>query len=232
MGGWRLKWFKHVSDSLDDPFIDELMDEFGDFGYLAFFGILEIYSREFKIKDGWKLDTTLSFLRRKLHQPSIKRIATFLQSETLLKKWSVNIDSKRATIYIPKFTEIIDEWTKKKINAFEQKLQSNSGVAPKNLPPEEEEDKEEDKERDKEGLKFKRKVPIPKHFHITTEMKNYALRKNYIGDLETFTEKFILTCKSNPKKYSYQDWYAAWQKWLINDMKFHPEHKGQELVDL
>ena len=36
-----MKWFKHVSDSLDDPLIYDLMTEFGSDGYLVFFGVLE-----------------------------------------------------------------------------------------------------------------------------------------------------------------------------------------------
>ena len=81
-------------------------------------------------------------------------------------------------------------------------------------------------------LKYRVKVSIPDHFHLTDQMKQYAEDKFYMGDLNTFTEKFILTCKSNPTKYKYMDWYSAWQKWLLNDMKYHPEHKGQEMVDL
>ena len=41
-----MKWFKHISDSLDDPFIFDLIAEYGGDGYLVFFGILEILARE------------------------------------------------------------------------------------------------------------------------------------------------------------------------------------------
>ena len=81
-------------------------------------------------------------------------------------------------------------------------------------------------------LKFEKKVSIPKGFCLTKEMKTYADGKNYVGDLDDFTEYFILTCEANPKKHQYQNWYAAWQKWLKKDMEWHPEHKGQEMVDL
>ena len=63
-----MKWFKHISDSLDDPFIFELLDLFGADGYLVFFGVLEIYSREFKPELNWNLTVTRAQLRAKLHK--------------------------------------------------------------------------------------------------------------------------------------------------------------------
>jgi hypothetical protein len=44
-----MKWFKHLSGSLKDSFIFELIEEFGGDGYLVFFGVLEIMSDEFDI---------------------------------------------------------------------------------------------------------------------------------------------------------------------------------------
>jgi hypothetical protein len=61
-----MKWFKHISDSLDDPFVFELLRRYGGDGYLTFFGILEIYSREFHTEVGWKLNTTQAYLKSKL----------------------------------------------------------------------------------------------------------------------------------------------------------------------
>jgi len=61
-----MKWYKHITDSLDDPFIFELMEKHGSAGYVAFFGILEIYAREFKVADDWKLVVRLSYLKKKL----------------------------------------------------------------------------------------------------------------------------------------------------------------------
>lgn len=44
-----MRWFKHLSGSLKDSFIFELIEEFGGDGYLVFFGVLEIMSDEFDV---------------------------------------------------------------------------------------------------------------------------------------------------------------------------------------
>ena len=119
-----MKWFKHISDSLDDPFIFDLLDRFGADGYLVFFGILEIYSREFKSKDGWKLNVTRSQLRAKFHKRQDTLIINCLEHIQNSGKWEIDIKDSQVFIFIPKFKELRDEWTKRK-------LRSGSVVAPK-----------------------------------------------------------------------------------------------------
>jgi hypothetical protein len=120
---WRcaIKWFKHVSDSLDDPFIVELIDEFGSDAYIVFFGIIEIYSREFSPENQWKLDVTLPFFHRKLHvSPSkIKKILAKIY------KWEIFYYDNRVMIYIPKFKELLDNWTVRKLPKEKESLRSN-----------------------------------------------------------------------------------------------------------
>lgn len=128
-----MKWFKHISDSLDDPFICELMDEFGHEGYVAFFGTLEIYSREFSPEEGWKLSVTLSYFHRKL-RISPKKYKKILSK---IYKWEVNHNDTHVSIYIPKFRELLDEWTMRKLG-------SKSGETPKKLSA------DKDKDKDKE----------------------------------------------------------------------------------
>lgn len=69
--------------------------------------------------------------------------------------------------------------------------------------------------------KYEKKMPLPKDFELTQDMVDYAQSKNYSADLNEFTENFILTCQAQSKKYA--NWYSAWQKWLMNDIKWHPE---------
>jgi hypothetical protein len=137
-----MKWFKHISDSLDDPFIFELMREFKSDGYVVFFGVLEIYSREYKPEIGWKLVTIPSYFRQKLHisQSKVKKI--------LLKihKWEVEYKDDQVIIFIPKFKELMDDWSKRG-------LRSHSVVTPKILNADKEEDKEEYKDI-KKGNKY------------------------------------------------------------------------------
>jgi hypothetical protein len=176
---------------LDDPFIFELMEVFGADGYLTFFGILEIYSREFKPEDGWKLSVTRSFLRQKLHKrqdtiiikcleyigshgnellTSSARVTDEFGTSSDLKtklptnsrqtpdklvtnlnkehqnsgKWNIEFKDMQVVIFIPKFTEILDDWTIRK-------LRSGSVVTPKILTTEL--DKEEDKDIKKKIVK-------------------------------------------------------------------------------
>lgn len=111
-----MKWYKHISDSLDDPFIFSLMDEFGSDGYLVFFGILEIYAREFRTEDGWKLTEKFSFFRHKLHISSSK-LEKILSK---IWKWEIEYDGNMISIFIPKFRELMDESTLKKLREVEK----------------------------------------------------------------------------------------------------------------
>lgn len=103
-----MKWFKHISDSLDDPMIYSLMTEFGSDGYLVFFGVLEKYSREFSPENGWKLVIKLSFFRGKflISQNKIKKILH------KIPKWDVAFTGNDVSIYIPKFIQLLDNYTR------------------------------------------------------------------------------------------------------------------------
>ena len=103
-----MKWFKHISDSLDDPFIFDLMERFGSDGYLVFFGTLEVYAREFKAAQRWKLNVSADYLRRKLHLKAPERMLEVLQYITKKKKWRVRLNDDRVEVRIPKFHELLD----------------------------------------------------------------------------------------------------------------------------
>ena len=68
--------------------------------------------------------------------------------------------------------------------------------------------------------KFSKKVPLPSNFIITNEMKKYALEKGSNGNLENLTEDFCIHHRQKGNKFN--DWYAAWQKWIRNDLKWNP----------
>ena len=148
-----MKWFKHISDSLDDPFIFDLMVEFGADGYLVFFGVLEIYAREFKPELGWKLRVTRAYLKQKLSKRQDKLLINSLKYIQNSGKWEIGITDKDVVIFIPKFTELLDEWTMRKLG-------SHSGVTPKILGT--------DKDKDKDT------TPIsPKRFVYTKEFLSF-----------------------------------------------------------
>lgn len=125
-----MKWFKHISDSLDDPFIFDLMDRFGPMGYLVFFGTMEIYAREYKPENGWKLRATLSYLRSKLRSTRYQLMVNPLLYIAERGKWEVDIQGDEVSIFIPKFREFMDEHTRK---TSSRKIPKNSGVTPESL---------------------------------------------------------------------------------------------------
>lgn len=141
-----MKWFKHISDSLDDPFIFDLIQKHDAEGYLIFFGIIEIYAREFKTELGWNLTTTLPYLRRKLDRTRNKPITNVLETIKKSGKWSIVINGDCVSIFIPKFKELMDESTLKKLRDNEKSFRNGSGIIPKTAGTdlEAEADKEED----------------------------------------------------------------------------------------
>ena len=126
-----MKWFKHISDSLDDPFIFDMIKKHDANGYLVFFGILEIYAREFKTEPGWKLQVSMDFLRLKLQRSRRVLIEKVLTSLSEAGKWDVDINNGIVTIFIPKFRELLDESTLKKLREIEKSFRNHSGTIPK-----------------------------------------------------------------------------------------------------
>jgi hypothetical protein len=169
-----MKWYKHISDSLDDPFIFELMSLFGSDGYLVFFGILEIYSREFSVENGWKLEVNLSYFHQKL------RISSSKIKNILLKihKWEIVFNDDQVTIYIPKFTTLLDEWTMRKLG-------SNSGQTPKILGTDKDKDKELDIDKDtnKVGISKKTKDYTPEFLSFWSSYPNKSGSKKAAFDI-------------------------------------------------
>lgn len=67
-----MRWIKHQTDSLDSPFIQELLTEFGAQGYLAYYGILEIVAKAVGYNPLQKVNFSSTFLKQKLHISSGK----------------------------------------------------------------------------------------------------------------------------------------------------------------
>jgi len=191
-----LKWFKHISDSLDDPFIFDLLDRFGGDGYLVFFGVLEIYAREFKPTPNWNLSITRAYLKQKLHKRQDTLIMKSLEFIKNSGKWDININGSQITIFIPKFNELTDDWTKKK-------LRSDSVVAPKNLPLDKDKDKEEDISSKEDTLKSTsdEKLSLASMPKIKDEIEKIAerlYRKKAFPRVHAFKNQ-MLKQKINPR---------------------------------
>jgi hypothetical protein len=215
-----VKWFKHISDSLDDPFIFGLMEEFGHSGYVVFFGVLEIYSREFSTKDDWILTEKLSYFRHKL----LISCSKFKKILSKITKWEVTYNGDLVSIYIPKYKELLDESTLKKLREHDKSFRNASGMLPKSEGTDKEEDKDKEEDRDKKkeegedpppfpGIEKEqpKKKPIPPTIN---EVKVYCLeRKNNVDPeawMAFYTSNGWMVGKNKMK-----DWKSAiitWEK--------------------
>ena len=106
-----MRWFKHFTDSLDDPFIQELLVEFGANGYLAYFGIIEIIAKENKNNLTGKLTVSPTFLKQKLHISSgkLQEIFRFCSGKG---KLIFNFSQENFDFDFPKIAEIKDNYSK------------------------------------------------------------------------------------------------------------------------
>ena len=106
-----MKWFKHHSDALDDPFVQGLMDEFEHQGYVAWFGLIEIVSKENGKNLTGKLSISPQYLRRKFRISPSKLRQIFHYCATF-GKLSVNFSEKKWEFDFPKVLELKDNYTK------------------------------------------------------------------------------------------------------------------------
>lgn len=166
-----MKWFKHISGSLNDSLIFEAIENFGSDGYLVFFGILELMSDEFDIYNPGKNEISLKKITKNLQlsrQKTVRILAFFNEKAKINQKKNIGFyaDVKDSMVYLncPRLKELTDEYTKKQ-------LQKLSGQKPDpnrdKLRPKEEE-VEVDKEEEVEEIKKNTKKKIKKE-HIYTE---------------------------------------------------------------
>lgn len=117
-----MKWFKHFSDALDDPFIQELLDEFKHSGYVAWFGLLEIIANENGNKLTGKLSVKPKYLKRKM-RISITKLeeiynfcASFVEEKSNKSERKVkllfNKSEEKWNFECPKLLELKDNYLK------------------------------------------------------------------------------------------------------------------------
>jgi len=153
-----VRWYKHLTSSLQDPLISELREKYGADGYLVFFGTLEVYAREFKPRRRWHLDVTTKFLMRQLGYNDVKKFITILTAIGQRGSWKVDVNHDRISINIPKFYDLLDESTLRKMRDKQRKV---TGESPdKFLPKDLDLDRDLDLEKDFNTLwsKYPRKV--------------------------------------------------------------------------
>jgi len=121
-----MRWFKHMSDMLDDEWIQDcLIPEYGISGYGLWCGVLEIYAKHCGDTPGEFHQIPLNTFTRKLHA-SWTKVEKFLNFCATFGKLSFKKVEKFCDINIPKMKEYRDEWTSRK--------NKNSGVTRELLP--------------------------------------------------------------------------------------------------
>lgn len=178
-----MKWFKHISDSLDDPDIFQVMEKFGPAGYLVFFGVLEILSREFDENSPGFCRISVKFLSKKL-QLSVKKISKVLHFFAEKGRFSYVFHGDEIEISCPKLSELCDEWT-------QRKLGSHSGVARKILKHEVEEEVDIDNN-----------TPLPPKEKNTPPAKK--IKEEYPEDFEKFWS--VYPNKKSGKSNAFISW--------------------------
>ena len=123
-----MKWYKHLAKSIDNPFIRELMYEFGSDAYLVFFGTLEIYADNFVPSERYELSVKTRYLRDKLLLSSSKLQKIFKkisQNPDKESQWEINFNNDQVTIFIPKFKKLLDNYTSDNLQETSKKLPSD-----------------------------------------------------------------------------------------------------------
>ena len=165
-----MKWFKHFSDSLDDSFIQDLMDEHSHLGYAVWFGLLEIIAAENGSKLTGKVQLKPSFLRRKLRtsQAKLREVLEYCQSNGRLL---ADFSQERWELEVPKMLDLKDNYIKD--------LQVAGKKPSKHKEVEEEAEKEEEKKVTKEKNVYNR-PPLKGGVIYITNIRNKK-KKNLEG---------------------------------------------------
>jgi hypothetical protein len=105
-----MEWFKHSTNSHEDPDISDAWDVFGDAGPLIFWTILEVFGAEYShLNDGW-MTISIPYFERKVRRKykKVEKILEFFEKRQRIffKKSDCDI-----SITIPKFIKIASNWT-------------------------------------------------------------------------------------------------------------------------
>jgi hypothetical protein len=126
-----MKWFKHMTDMLDDAFVSQLIDNYGIAGYGMWCGVLETYAKYCKERPGDFVEIPWRPLTHKLRtgRAKVERLLAdcAAHSKIMLKNNPQNLE-----IAIPKMSSLSDEWT--------SRMKKASGVDREPLGPRSDQD--------------------------------------------------------------------------------------------
>ena len=151
--GQEMKWFKHLSGSLNDSVIFESMEKFGPAGYLVFFGTLELMSDEFDVYNPGENTLSLKKIAKNL-QISRKKTTEILHFFDKKAKSYKKKSKKEISLYAtfendmvhlncPRLKELSDEYTQK---LLAQLSRQDPDIDPDKLRPKKEKERKKEKE--------------------------------------------------------------------------------------
>ena len=130
-----MKWFKHLSGSLNNSIISEAIERFGGDGYMVFFGILEMISDEFDIHNPGKLTLRMKKITKNLQlsrQKTVKILRFFDEkAKTNTAKdvsFFVEIQKHDVVINCKRLAMLCDNHTRKLLKDTLESLQSKEEV--------------------------------------------------------------------------------------------------------
>jgi len=231
-------WFKHKTGSHDDPDISDAWDELGDFGYVGFFVILEIYGQEYNHRNSEDyIRISKTFLRRKLRKSwtKVELLLHFYQHKlsTSAKNYKTEprimhkIDDNFVLLKVPKFIEIASNWAKRIPTEVPTEVPTAKEV---------EEDKEEDKDISND---ISKKSPASKKIKFLDfvllyddemEKLNTEYHPDYIKEYMNRLNEYI-----GSKGKRYKSHYMTLRGWMrkdgifpISEIKTRDDIKCQE----
>lgn len=213
-----MKWFKHLSSSLNESFVFGLVERFGGDGYMAYFGILEMLSDEFDIHNPGENMLSLKKITKNLQlsrQKTVK-ILEFCDQKAKgnsQKKLGFYVTFKKDHVVIncPRLKELADEYTQKQLKDLSGQCRDNVGSESGQTPVQE---TEVETEVERKAF-LSEKQPEAAHF------------SNKVG--EEYRERIIELCQKLRNKTNGKTRFNPWQ-WVQLKFNVGPLHP-QAIID-
>ena len=205
-----MKWFKHLTDAMDDLFVKDLERKYGDSGYAFWFKTLELIGNH---GEAGKLEISWANYLEKLHKRRTQ-VELMLNFCSTSGKLSVMFSEDNVIIECKKFAEYSDNYTK-----YGKTLQSDFKEPSKQ---EEEEEVEVDK-KEKKIKSAKKKEGIVKAKYgddvFLTEEEHRKLIDKLGSESRAKICIEILDNAKGAKGYVYKSDYKAILSWVIGELE-------------
>ena len=207
-----MDWYKHFTNSHDDPDISDAMDIMGDFGYSGFFILLDLYGQEFNHVNGdGFLRISKTFIQRKLRKrwTKVELLLNFFEKEISEPRFLWKDSGSYIELKVPKFIELASNWTGRKIR---KDLQSPC-VAPTAIEEEEEEEEEKNKYTPSNP-------PLGEGGGDDTVPKKKRTKDTSTKDKTPYSPTFEKFWAEYPRKTGKKEAFKVWSKIKIDDILF------------